>query len=82
MYGIVIKIILYTGFIVASFYLVASIFRRSRMISIKLAELRKEEAALKASGKVVDPYKAFAELYQQGNPEGRSGLFGGKKKDG
>ena len=65
MYGVVIKFVVTFGFIVACGYLVSSIFRRSRMISVKLAELREEEAALKAAGKVVDPYRALAELYQE-----------------
>ena len=65
MYGVVIKFVVLVGCIMASCYLIASIFRKSRMISVKLAELREEEAALKAAGKVVDPYKALAEIYNE-----------------
>ena len=82
MYGIAVKFVLLTGCIVACCYLVASIFRRSRMITQKLAELREEEAAIKASGKVIDPYKALAELYQESKCDSRRSLFKSKKEDG
>ena len=82
MYGIVVKFVVITGCIVACCYLIASIFRRSRMITQKLAELREEEAAMKAAGKVIDPYKALAELYRESKSGTGKSLFKGKKEDG
>ena len=46
-------------------YLIASIFRRGRLLNRQIAEFKAEQEALKASGKVIDPYAALAELYAE-----------------